>query len=362
MRLRHFETLRPVCPVCRGAGHGDFPLRIAQVCRERQGDVLEGVLHCGNTDCRREYPIIDGIPLLIGNLRQYVADNFGLISMRRDISPLIESILGDCCGPGSAFDQTRQQISSYVWEHYGDLDPGFATGEFKPGSMMESLQAGLELAATLQAGPIIDLGCSVGRSSLALAEAGSELVLGVDLNYPMLRFASEVLHEGTVRYPLRRAGLVYERREFATRFAHPEQVDFWACDATALPLPADTFALAVNLNVLDCVSSPRELLVSIGRLLKEGGKAILTCPYDWSPTATALEAWVGGHSQRGPLGGSCEAVLRALLTPGAHPGSLTTLKLVAEREKLPWRLRLHDRSTMNYEVHLVIAQRASLKL
>jgi SAM-dependent methyltransferase len=201
----------------------------------------------------------------------------------------------------------------------------------------------------------------VGRGSFALAERGTDLVLGVDLSFAILRVASEVLRQNVVRYPRRRAGLVYERREFPARFANMENVDFWACDASALPFPAGAFSLAVGMNVLDCAQVPRELLVSLARVLKEGGKAVLTCPYDWSPAATPPEAWLGGHSQRSPMAGSCEAVLRALLTPGAHPGSVNTLKLIVERENLPWQVRLHERSTMSYKVHLVVAERVAEK-
>jgi len=198
----------------------------------------------------------------------------------------------------------------------------------------------------------------VGRGTCALAEHCAGLVLGVDLNFPMLRLASEVLRQGKVRYSRRRTGLVYERREFSVSFPNCDNVDFWACDAAALPLPAEIFSLAVNMNLVDCVYSPRDLLVSLGRVLKPGGKAVLACPYDWSAAATPVESWLGGHSQRSPSQGSCETVLRTLLTPGAHPGSINTLKLAAERENLPWHVRLHDRSAMSYKVHLVVAEKA----
>jgi len=105
------------------------------------------------------------------------------------------------------------------------------------------------------------------------------------------------------------------------------------------------------------VYAPRELLISIGRVLQDGGKVVLTCPYDWSPSATPVEAWLGGHSQRSEKTGACEPVLRILLTPGAHPNSLNTLKLLVERDNLPWHVRLHDRSTMTYSLHLVVAER-----
>ena len=223
--------------------------------------------------------------------------------------------------------------------------------------MLRTLNRGLELANPVPAGPVIDVGCSVGRASFALAERGAELVLGVDLNFPMLRLASEILRHGTVRYPRRRVGLVYDRREFSAPFAHQENLDFWACDVAALPFPTGTFSLAVNMNVLDCVYSPREMLLSIARILKADGRLVLSCPYDWSAGATPLEAWMGGHSQRSPAAGSSAAMLRSLLTPGAHSSSINDLKLIAELDQLPWHVRLHDRSTMSYLAHLVVAAR-----
>jgi SAM-dependent methyltransferase/uncharacterized protein YbaR (Trm112 family) len=344
--------------VCRAADDRQAPLAIGQVAREAGGHILEGVLHCSHPGCQREYPILDGIPLILANLRQYVSDNLLALWGRRDFSELTESLLGDCCGPNSTFDQLRQHLSFYAWDHYGEFDPRETADEPQPGSMLRCLQAGRQLAEPIPPGPILELGCSVGRGSLALAEQSQELVLGIDLNFAMLRLAAEVLRTGRVSYPRRRVGVVYDRREFPVRFAHAENVDFWACDATALPFPPGRFALAVNLNVLDCVSSPVDLLISLARILHDGGKLVLSCPYDWSAAATPLESWLGGHSQRSPSAGASEAVLRALLTPGAHPAALGRLELVAEQEHFPWHVRLHDRSTMQYCVHLIAARLA----
>jgi len=162
-----------------------------------------------------------------------------------------------------------------------------------------------------------------------------------------------------VRYPRRRVGLVYDRREFPARFANQDNVDFWACDVTALPFPAGTFSLAASMNILDSVHSPHEMLVSIARVLRPGGKLVLSCPYDWSSGVTPLEAWLGGHSQRSPAAGSSEASLRSLLTPGTHPGSINTLTLTAEKDQIRWHVRLHDRSTMTYSSHLIAAIRTN---
>ena len=78
---------------------------------------------------------------------------------------------------------------------------------------------------------------------------------------------------------------------------------------------------------------------------------------DWSPSATPLEHWLGGHSQRSPGAGASEPVLRALLTPGAHPQSVAGLQLEREMESLPWQVRTHDRAWMHYRTHLVVARR-----
>jgi SAM-dependent methyltransferase/uncharacterized protein YbaR (Trm112 family) len=330
-------------------------LAIAQVAREEDGHILEGVLHCRNRECLREYPIIDGIPIIVADIRHYVSENIQSISGSQDFGELVESMLGDCCGPNSWFDRARQHVSSYAWDHYGDLDPS-ETGETpQPGSMLRTLTTGLALAGTRPPGPVIDVGCSVGRGTFAMAEHGDGLVLGVDLNFPMLRLAARVLRTGTVRYSRRRSGLVYDRREFAAPLPQRERVDFWACDVGALPFAAGTFSMAVGMNVLDCVGAPREFLAGLSAVLKDDGQAVLACPYDWSASATPVETWLGGHSQRSPAAGSSAAVLRALLTPGAHPSSLNTLKLVAERDDLPWYVRLHERSTMTYKLHLAVA-------
>ncbi len=353
MRLRHFQALNPICPVCAAANRAS-PLSVGTVVRQVQDDILEGVLLCSEPFCQREYPILDGIPVIVANLRSYVSDQLLGIYARQDVSPVLESLLGDCCGPQSSFDQLRQQLSIYAWDHYGEGDPDLAEGAPQPGSMLRCLEVGQQLAAPLPAGPLLDVGCAVGRSSLALASGGEELVLGIDLNFAMLRLASEVLRRGVVRYSRRRVGVVYDRREFPVAFPQADRVDFWACDAAAPPFPPGRFALALAMNVLDCSADPAHLLAATAQLLRPAGKLILTTPYDWSPHATPFESWLGGHSQRAHARGASETVLRDLLLGG----DVGAWKPIAEQANLSWWVRLHDRSAMHYRVHLVVAEKS----
>ncbi len=361
MRLAHFKALEPVCPLCRISRDQDNPLRLATVV-VRDGDtIVEGVLHCANSECMLEYPIIDRIPVLIPDIRAYISENVFHIVARDDLSETIESMLGDSIGPGTGYDSTRQHLSAYAWDHYADLDPAepsqrFSTEAAAPGSISRCIQQGLDLINRDFASPVIDLGCAAGRTAFEMAVRGARLVLGVDLNFSLLRIAQRVLTSGLVRYPRRRVGIVYDRREFPVQFANSANVDFWACDVLALPFPSDTFGLAVGLNVLDSVSSPRDFLASVGRVLGPEGSAILATPYDWSPAATPMETWIGGHSQRGPLRGASEPILKSLLTPAAHPQSIDSMKITGEITDLPWYSRLHDRSTVAYSVHVIAAK------
>lgn len=363
MKLRHFESLQPVCPACR-ASHGQcVPLRIAQIGRVNEGphdtDIVEGGLICEESSCRCEYPIIDGIPILVSPVRTYVADNIMAITAREDFSEYTESVLGDCCGPSTSFDVLRQHVSSYAWDHYADLDGG-SNGDsvYQPGAIVAALKDGLKHASPPVEGPIIDVGCSVGRTSFELAAASDQLVLGVDMHWAMLRCASHVLRRQSVRFAQREVGVVYRRREFPVSFPHADRVDFWACDAMSLPFSGGTFGLAVALNLLDCLSHPVRFLEDLGMVLAEHGQAILTTPFDWSPAATPIVGWLGGHSQRSQHNGCSEAVLEELLH---HYGPDWGLQIRDTGESPPWQVRLHRRSLMTYRNYRLILQKRAGK-
>ena len=117
-----------------------------------------------------------------------------------------------------------------------------------------------------------------------------------------------------------------------------------------------SFETAAALNVVDSVYSPVEVLMSLDRVLATGGRALIACPYDWSAAATAVESWMGGHSQRGADRGDSGEILQKLLTPGAHPDSVKRLRIIAEANDLPWYVRVHERGMMHYRTHAVLVE------
>jgi SAM-dependent methyltransferase/uncharacterized protein YbaR (Trm112 family) len=321
-----FEKIAPVCPSCRKGA-----LAVSKTVKGSPEEIEEGLLEC--RECHHLFPIIDGIPILARELRRVVSEQILNILQRTDLSETTLTLLGECCGSGSPFDSQRQHVSSYAHGHWED------------GSIAEILHAGLERLRTIPEGPILDLGCSVGRTTAELARKGA--VIGADLNVGMLRVARRFAQEKRARYPRRVTGLIFEERDVPID-APTTPADFWCVDALALPFRAATFGLVTSLNLIDCVQSPLEHLRAISEILRPGGAALVATPFDWAPTATPVEQWLGGHSRlSGP------EVVRAL----AGKEQLPTLKIEAEVDGLEWRVRLHERAEMRYRVALFVLRK-----
>ena len=354
----HLDRFRPICPICRAAGRPP-PALALRVHRDRGDEVDEGALICPERMCQAEYPILDGIPFVVPNPREVIAGQIEDLraasgAATGEGSAWADSVRLDSVGPGSPLERHHHHLSSYGRGHWGDLDP--VEPRARDGGVAAVLATALELLPAPPTGAWLDVGCSVGRASFELAARTDDLVLGVDLNVSMLRLARRVAREGRGAHPLRRVGVVYDRRDFAVEPAGRDRVDFWVCDAIALPFADRAVDGVTSLNVLDCVQWPLSHLIELGRVLRSGGSAVLATPYDWSPAATPFEGWLGGHSQRAEHHGSSAREVRRLLAVGDPAEAGTRLELVAEREAVPWRVYVHERAEMQYQVHLVVAR------
>ncbi len=304
------------------------------------------MIHCSNTECWQEYPIIDGIPVLVIDPRAFLTNSQHHVLLRADLPDMLVGMVGDALGPGSDLDTTRQHLSLYAGTHFADWTSGGDQSQ-----VPAILETGWS-ALPAQDGPAIDLGTSVGRGVWELAARHDGTVVGADLNFSMLRLGQQLLLEGRASYPQRRVGMVFDPVEVVLPDEMAsDRVDLWAMDCMALPFRGDQFAMATALNLVDCIPGPTDMIAETARILKADAGALFTTPYDWSPNATDPVGWMGGHSQRGPLGGAAEPVLAATLTQyGLNP--------LAEYHDVPWEIRVHARSTMQYRLHVVACQRA----
>ena len=369
MRLSHFETFQPLCPQCLTLGK-EIPLKIRHISKQEEDCIVEATLICTNKACANQYPVIDAVPILLHPLANYLNDNFYAITQRHDLAIDSESILGDAAGPGAIFNIQRHYLSTYAWDHYGDFIGGqhkqlAVENQDQGGSIVECLQQGMQLLSqqlSLQQSPqvtqqqlsndkpVLDMGCATGRTSFELAQRTNTITLGIDLNFSLLRFAQRILRNGTLQFPLKKLGVVYDRIECSIEMEAAAMVDFWVCDAVTPPFSSEKFSLISAFNVLDAVTTPKRLLSSISRHLHGSGHALLTTPYDWS-APTPLQNWLGGHAQYAEHGGISENILRELLNGSDNA---IKLRLLAEQEHFPWRVRLHNRRTDHYDVHIMV--------
>jgi SAM-dependent methyltransferase/uncharacterized protein YbaR (Trm112 family) len=358
VRRGHFERLRPICPTCRAAGRNAQPLELAHVARAQGDDVLEGILLCPDQACQREHPIIDGIAVVVADLQSWVEHQMDNVLERHDLSETVESLLGDAAGPRAVFNRERSSLSSYAVSHWGDKDLGNPPAPVPTEAHHATLvHAALDLLPSAPRGVWVDLGCSVGRATFELAQRTGDLAIGVDLNFRMLRLAEQVRREQRATYPMRREGLVFDRRAVQVANLPFDRVSFWCADVGLLPFADTQFDGALSLNLLDCVPSPLMHLLEMGRVLHVGAPALLSTPFDWTPEATPLAQWLGGHSQRAADRGSSAARLRRLLAPGGDTGLDSRLVVRDESRQLPWRVYIHARASLAYTLDLLRLER-----
>ena len=216
---------------------------------------------------------MDGLPLLVPDLQQLVNDQGWALWMRRDLNLDLQDVLLENSGTGSAGDVLRQQVSCYASDHFGDAADDCGKNTDGISSLLDCL---IQKCCGELTGPLLDVGCSVGRSTFELASRLKTSVIGLDLNVAMLRMAHEIAVTGVARFLKRRNGTHYQPCE----------------------VPVESAWLGGRRKAADPAMALRQILADIG--------------------------------------GGC-------------------LTVEAEEPDIAWKVRLHDRSTMEYRTHLFLS-------
>ena len=323
-----------VCPGCRTHARGDDGVvRVDVRTPERRGEML--VCECG-----RRFPVIDELPIVMADASGFLRDEVAAI-LERDLAPSLAQLLVEDQPDDAAYPRLLEHLSIYLDAHWGDRaqpPPDGPGAGFALGPLVDKIadRARHHVAAA------VELGCSAGRILAELAD-GADRVVGVDLQFGVLRRARKLLAGERVAYNRRVAGRHYAIAELVGRRA--SNVSLVCGDALDPPLLPHAFDRVVALNVLDSVRRPRQLLAVASGLCKPGGELILASPYNWQSNVVDDGERIGGADPAGAL--------VELLTSGAIGARYT----IEDEAELPWTLRRDARSAVAYRTHYVRARK-----
>ena len=290
----------------------------------KNNECVEGFLTC--QFCHTTYPIINGVAVVVKDFVKYCetrVSTFGswlTNSKTSEMKSYLKS-KGRYITSHQARDDRYEKGGSwfvpYRWAQYDySSDDKFLEVlkvRMKPNEFYGNI---VRLVNPKGHMAVLDMGCSMGYSTLELAKKCS-CALGIDLSFSFIVEA--------------------RRRLFASEV---ENVEFFVADALQTPFSSLKFDLIMALNLLDLVQ-PKGLISSIHKLLRNYGQCVFADPYDYrlklGPTRI-----VDGQALRTLLENSGFQLMRNTLT----------------ESYIPWIIKIYERSYLFYFVDLVMAKKS----
>jgi len=197
--------------------------------------------------------------------------------------------------------ETDEQVNEYLVFHYANFEQTIPW-EIAPHQAFGFHARLAECVETSQLpnhSRALDLGCSVGRTSLELSKSCSE-VIGVDFSHAFIDTANEILQAGKVPLILKREGHLGDAvTNQLPSGINPKRVSFLQGDAEDLPESIGRFDAITFANVLDRLPHPKRALEKLSDITNPGAQVVICSPFTWWDEFTAPEERLGGFKRGG---------------------------------------------------------------
>jgi len=192
--------------------------------------------------------------------------------------------------------ETDTSTSQYCDFHYGD--EYFGVKNF-PKNSVELL---IPFIKNINTKKVLDLGCSVGRSSFEFSNHFEEVV-AIDYSHKFVEVAQNLQQSVQIDYNVTLEGHITEKRSIDLKTLglaqNKDNIKFSQGDAQNLDVSFNNFDLIYCSNLIDRLQDPRVFLKDIQSRLSENGILVLLSPYTWLEEYTVKENWLGGYSENG---------------------------------------------------------------
>ena len=265
---------------------------------ESDKEIVEGLMQCKK--CKLDFPIIQKIPIMWNDFSKY-------LSSRR--------ILG-----GHLYKLTNSlKLKNFVKKSLNEKDTDRSNLEEKWARIYQNSKNskfyGI-IKKNLDSLPsskfVLEHGCSIGIVTNHLANS-NEMVFGIDRSFNAIQVA---------------------KKQFK------DNLDYFVADSLSPCFGKLQFDLVLALNVLEIIE-PKNLLKSISKQITKG-YFMISDPYDFDRGTNSVKNPLNASSLRINLNNLGFKISNSTKTPSF----------------IPWNLKLNPRSTLNYKVDFIIAQKS----
>lgn len=266
---------------------------------KKQREIEEGILEC--KECKSLYPIIEKIPILWDDFSNYISNRRMLGGkLVNSVSSQMKKFLKNSLTRNIKSIEDRTNLE----ERWTNIYQNSRRSRFY--STIKN-----ELETLPNSKLVLEYGCSIGIMSSFLADS-SQTVFGVDRSFSAIKIA------------------IKESKE---------NLDYFVADSLSPLFGKTKFDLILALNLLDLVE-PVDLLKQISAQI-QNGNLVITDPYDHDRGQNSVKRPVDENTLRQNLRN-----LKFRITSNTDSPS-----------NIPWNLKLNPRTTLNYKVDLVIAEK-----